>query len=155
MFVIDRQSEKTQDIFKRLCQEKKKTTIASVRLTKQKLLAFLATRYKATVAKVIVSYFDFSKSFDYESFIDEVEQLMNYRQDHLLKMAFSVYDYDQDHSICNLDLYTFLKVYEHDEQSFLHAFSQDLTTLQKAITEKRLRIGYDNADLKFKLLEVD
>ena len=54
IFVVDRQAEQTSDIFKKLCQEKKKTSVASVRLTKQKLQAYLATRYKATVAKVIV-----------------------------------------------------------------------------------------------------
>ena len=51
-------------------------------------LAWLSKRYKGPVAKIIGSFFDFSNHFDYDSFLDEIENLMNYKKETLLKMAF-------------------------------------------------------------------
>jgi hypothetical protein len=68
-------------------------------------------------------------------------------------MAFQVYDYDSDHSICNLDLYTFLKNYEHDEECFLKAYAPDIAKIEEAIKEKKIRVGFD--DVKFKLKDID
>lgn len=53
-FLIDRESQTTEEIFKRICKEKKKTLLSGVRLTKANLLAYLSRRYKATVARIIV-----------------------------------------------------------------------------------------------------
>ena len=52
-FVIERQSTVTEDLFKKICKEKKSKPITSARLTKGKLLAYLSRRYKGHVAKII------------------------------------------------------------------------------------------------------
>jgi hypothetical protein len=72
-FIIDRASTVTEDIFKKICIEKKKSQVSAARLTKSKLLAYLSRRYKGPVAKIIAQCFDFSTNFDYETFIEEVE----------------------------------------------------------------------------------
>ncbi len=133
-FVIDKSSNATsEDIFKKICKEKKKSHIAAARLTKVKLIAFLARRYKSSVAKIIVSMFDFSVNFDYESFIEEIENLINFKREVLFKIAFNIYDFNQDHYICSLDMYTFLKNYEHDDDCFFRAFAVDLTKIESII----------------------
>ena len=81
VFIIDRGSTATEDIFKKICTEKKKTQVTAARLTKSKLLAYLSRRYKAQVAKTIAQCFDFSTNFDYDTFIEEIEQLINFRRD--------------------------------------------------------------------------
>ncbi len=40
--------------------------------------------------------FDFSTNYEYESFIDVMETLMNFNVESMLKVAFKVYDYDSD-----------------------------------------------------------
>lgn len=97
---IDRTSAVTEEIFKKLCKEKKKSVVTAARLTKGKLLAYLSRRYKGPVAKIMATVFDFSNHYDYDTFIEEIEQLINFKKETLLKMAFQVYDYDQDHTIC-------------------------------------------------------
>ncbi len=92
--MIDKQSTLVEDIFRRICKEKKKTPVQNIRLTKGKLKAFLSQKYKGYVAQRVVQFFDFSTNYDYEKFIDEIENFLNYRRDTLMKMAFSIYDFD-------------------------------------------------------------
>ena len=99
----------------------------------------MSRRYKGYVARIIVQYFDWSNSFDYETFIDEVENFMNYKRDTLKKMAFQIYDFDSDHQICSLDLYTFLKNYEHDEECFFKAFSNDINKIESELDHRRVK----------------
>jgi hypothetical protein len=70
-------------------------------------------------------------------------------------MSFQIYDYDQDHYITSLDMYAFLKNYEHDEDCFLKAFAGDLALIEKAIEEKKVKLGLSNGEVKFKLREID
>lgn len=60
-----------------MCKEKKKTPIPGIRLTIGKLKAFLSVRYKGYIAQRIVQFFDFSTHWDYDKFIDEMENFMN------------------------------------------------------------------------------
>ena len=71
--IIEKSSPVTEDIFKKLCKERKKSIVSAARLTKGKLLAYLSRRYKGPVAKIIASFFDFSTNYDYDSFIEEME----------------------------------------------------------------------------------
>lgn len=82
-FVIDRTSALTEETFKKLCNVKKKSQVLAARLKKKHLVAYLNRRYKCQFAKQIVQYFDFSNNLDYDSFIEEVEQLINFKTDQL------------------------------------------------------------------------
>ena len=124
-------------------------------MTKGKLKAFLSQRYKGYVAQRIVQFFDFSTNFDYDKFIDEIETLLNLRSEVLLKMAFSIYDFDQNKFICELDLYTLLKTYEHDDDLFIKAYSSDISTLESAIAKKRGGRPQSKVEEAFKLKEID
>lgn len=80
-FVIKRDAPVCENAFKTLCQDKLKGQVTNSRLTKGKLIGFLAKRYKGNVAKLIAGYFDFAQNYNYEQFLDEIEQLLNFKQD--------------------------------------------------------------------------
>lgn len=83
-FLIERQAPETVDLFKRMCKEKKKQP----RLTKGKFLAYLSRRYKSHVAKIIAQFFDWRDHYELDSFSEELEQLMNFKKEKLMQMAF-------------------------------------------------------------------
>ncbi len=72
-----------------------------------------------------------------------------------MRMAFQVFDFNQDGYVCSFDLYTFLKTYEHDNELFLKAYSKDLIVLETELAKRRKRLGLDNADITFKLKDID
>jgi len=80
---------------------------------------------------------------------------MNFKQVTLQRLAFNIYDFDQDYSICELDLYTILKTYEHDDELFLNAYSPDISKIEAAISQKRVLKGLTNDETKVKLREID
>jgi hypothetical protein len=103
----------------------------------------------------VASYFDFRDHYDFDSFLDEIEIMINFKRDLLKKIAFQIYDFDSDHMICNLDLYTFLKNYEHDDDCLIKAYSCDLAVLSKHLQIKRNKLGLKDCEIKFKLKEID
>lgn len=103
----------------------------------------------------MVSIFDFSSGLDYNRYIDFIELLMNFKQQTLSKLAFNIYDFDQDNFICELDLYTIFKTYEHDDKLFIDAYSPDISKIEAAISKKRAQKGQSNDETKFKLREID
>ena len=44
-------------------------------------------------------------------------------------MAFQIYDFDQDHYVSDVDLFTLLKNNEKDDECFLQAFADDITSI--------------------------
>lgn len=42
----------------------------------------------------MVQIFDFSNNLDFSKFIESIEQIMNFRENVLYKLAFNIYDYD-------------------------------------------------------------
>ncbi len=110
-FVVDRSSSITQDIFREICKEQKKKIITTLRLNRSKLKAFLSQKYKGYIAHRMMSVFDFATNLDYDKYLDMIETLMNFKEQTLFKLAFSLYDFDQDNLICELDLYTLFKTY--------------------------------------------
>lgn len=89
----------------------------------------MSSKYKGHVARIIATYFDWRTNYDFESFLDEIESLINYKRDKLMQMAFRIYDFDSDQSICSLDLCAFLKIYKDDEVTFQQAYTKDLTKI--------------------------
>jgi hypothetical protein len=70
-------------------------------------------------------------------------------------MAFNIYDFDTDHFICELDLYTLFKTYEFEDEVLIKIYSSDLSLIGKAINKKKNSLGLSNDDGKFKLKEID
>lgn len=66
-----------------------------------------------------------------------------------------MFDFNQDGYICSFDLYTFLKTYERDNECFLKAYAKDLIVLESEIAKRRKRLGLENAEVTFKLKDID
>ena len=95
-----------------MCEIDKDVQIKSCRLKNRgQLKAFLAIRYKGHIAQRIVKFFDFRTAIDFDNFIDQIEVMMNQKNDNLFKMGFKIFDFDDDGVISELDLYAVLKVY--------------------------------------------
>ena len=48
-------------------------------------------------------------------------------------MIFNVLDYNQDSSVCQVDLFALMKFYESDDEVFIHSFSYDICKIVAAI----------------------
>ena len=60
---------------------------------------------------------------DFEYFIDVIEKVLNQHQEKLLKLAFNLFDYNNDRFICSLDMYAFMKQYDNEEYAlFVETF---------------------------------
>ena len=103
----------------------------------------------------MVQIFDFASGLDFNKYIDFIELLINFKQVTLQKLAFNIYDFDQDNFICELDLYTILKTYEHDDDLFISAYSPDISKIEATINKKRTERGQSNDEMKLKLREID
>ena len=129
--------------------------LTSLRLNKGTLKAFLSSKYRGYVAHRMVQIFDFASGLDFNKYIDFIELLINFKQVTLQKLAFNIYDFDQDNFICELDLYTILKTYEHDDDLFISAYSPDISKIEATINKKRTERGQSNDEMKLKLREID
>ena len=129
--------------------------LTSLRLNKGTLKAFLSSKYRGYVAHRMVQIFDFASGLDFNKYIDFIELLINFKQVTLQRLAFNIYDFDQDNFICELDLYTILKTYEHDDDLFLSAYSPDISKIEATINKKRTERGQSNDEMKLKLREID
>ena len=49
---------------------------------------------------------EFQNPQEFESYIELIEKIINFEPDRLFKMAFDVYDFNQDKLICELDTFT-------------------------------------------------
>ncbi len=58
---------------------------------------------------------DMNIPLEYEAWLDLLEQLMNTRADILKWMAFSVFDFNDDKAVCQLDMFAMMKLYENDD----------------------------------------
>lgn len=87
--------------------------------------------------------------------MEELEVMINFKRDLLKKIAFQIYDFDQDQHICNLDLYRILKDFKDDDECITNAFAPDLALIGKTIQDKKIRLGFKDSDLKFKLKDID
>lgn len=72
-----------------------------------------------------------------------------------MRMAFQIFDFNNDNYVCSFDLYTFLKTYEFDNELFVRAFAQDLILLESVLAKRRKHLGLENAEVTFKLKDFD
>jgi hypothetical protein len=70
-------------------------------------------------------------------------------------MCFEILDFDDDSIITELDLYAAFKIYEHEDEIFIKAFSQDLILLEEKIIEKKTGRGLRNTEVASKLTMIE
>ena len=80
---------------------------------------------------------EFSIAQDFHQYCDLIEKLLNTETDRLLRIAFDVYDFNQDKLICELDSYTNMQTFSDDDEVFLAAFSYDLCIIGETLDKRR------------------
>jgi len=80
-----------------------------------------------------------------------IEKLLNTETDRLLRIAFDVYDFNQDKLICELDSYTNMQTFSDDDEVFLAAFSYDLCIIGETLDKRRQNVGVNDYDHYTKL----
>lgn len=78
---------------------------------------------------------------DFDSYVEMLEKMLNFDRDRLMKIAFDIYDFNQDKLICELDTFTNLKIFNDDDDIFVQAFSYDFCLIGEALDNKRKSMG--------------
>jgi len=52
---------------------------------------------------------------DYEKWIDYIENLINQKSDLLRYMVFTVFDFNDDKAVCQLDMFALMKLYKKND----------------------------------------
>lgn len=74
----------------------------------------------------------------FEYFCEVFERFMNFNSEKIRKMVHSIYDYNDDRFICELDVYTFIKTYEEDNSDlFMDVYVNDVIKIIAAIQLKK------------------
>ena len=112
-------------------------------MTKGNLRAAISRRYKGAIAERIIKKFpEFHNAQDFDSYVDLIEKLINNDEtERLMRIAFDVFDYNQDRLVCELDVFTLLKSFHDDDEVFVEAFSYDLCILGEALDKRRKSLG--------------
>lgn len=76
-FVINKDDTLYQELFKKMCQEKKDSNVNRARLTKGKLKAYLSKKYKGKVAEKILQPMDLSVPLEFGQYCEMLEKFMN------------------------------------------------------------------------------
>ena len=113
----------------------------------------MSRKYKGRIAEKIVSLFssEMNVALDFTAWVDLLESLLNYKKDRLLRMSFNVFDFNEDNSVCQLDMFAIMKLYENDDEVFIKAYSHDICRIVAAIHRKQKSKGKENYDIKKRL----
>lgn len=117
-----------------MCQDK---NINRAKLTRGKFKAFLSTRYKGVIAEKIKTAFKnlFSAPMEFEFYCDLMERLLNpLDKNRILKIAHSIFDFNDDGRIDELDAYCFYTCFETENpEQFMDLYFEDLINIIRRI----------------------
>lgn len=63
--------------------------------------------------QMLTMYFNVPADFTF--FCDVMEKFMNTNYDKVRRMVHSIYDYNDDGLVCELDIYSFIKIFEAED----------------------------------------
>lgn len=78
---------------------------------------------------------------EFGPYCDMLERMLNMMPDRLKRIAYNVFDFNEDKFICQLDLYSMMKMQEFDDPVFVAAYSYDLCKLVTFLDNKKLEKG--------------
>jgi len=109
---LDRSDPALIKHFLAMCQDRQ---INRAKLTRAKFKAFLTIRYKGVIADKIKKYFNnyFRTPIDFEYFCDVFERFLNNLSiDRVQRLVHSIYDFNDDGKVDELDVYCFYTTFE-------------------------------------------
>ena len=86
-----------------------------------------------------------SGPLEFEEYVELIEKLLNETPEKLLRLAWTVFDFDEDKSLDELDMYSIMRTYEDDEEVFVNAFSYDLCTIAEELKKKQSAAGISDS----------
>jgi hypothetical protein len=138
-----------------MCQDKK---IDRAKLNRGKFKAFLSIRYKGVVAEKLKVAFKnmFSAPIDFEFYCDLIERLLNpLDKNRILKIVHSLFDFNDDGRIDELDAYCFYTFFETENpEQFMDLYFDDLIKIIGRIQKKRRDRGFENRDMDLKMKRI-
>lgn len=127
-----------QEHWLKLVGERDLKNVKKAKLTKKNLKAFLVGKYESVVAekilKVMMPAFKMNKEgkLFFEEFVRYLTDLINDQTDTLYKLAFAIYDFNDDNQICELDVVSFFKDREHPPD-LEQIYMKDITLIINAL----------------------
>ena len=93
---------------------------------------------------------------DFDFFCDIFEKLLSPSQlDRLLKLVHSIFDFNDDRLIDELDAYCFYCTYERESPDhFMLLFYDDWIRVIKRLQQKKIDKGYTNREIDMKLKKI-
>ena len=140
-----------------MCNEEKK--LKRARLTRAKLKIYLTDKYTGEIAEKIAKWCSamFNKNqkrdADFDMFCDYFDNLLANERYRLFELAFSIYDYNNNKLLCELDVVSFIKQWENFEM-LEQIFMKDLNLIIKTLTDKTKLKGCENRDAEVQLATV-
>jgi hypothetical protein len=139
-----------------MCQDK---NINRAKLNRGKFKAFLSIRYQGVVAEKIKTAFKnmFSgNAMDFEFYCDLIERLLNpLDKNRILKIVHSLFDFNNDGRIDELDAYCFYTSFETENpEQFMDLYFDDLMKIIGRIQKKRKDRGFENRDMDLKMKRI-
>jgi hypothetical protein len=75
--------------------------------------------------------------------------------DRVLRLVHSIFDFNEDRLIDELDAYCFYVTYEADNpELFLNIYYDDIIRIIERISKKKRDLGYENRDVELKLKRI-
>ncbi len=138
-----------------MCQDR---NINRAKLTRGKFKAFLSIRYKGVIAEKIKTNFKnlFSAPMDFDFYCDLMERLLNpLDKNRILKIAHSIFDFNDDGRIDELDAYCFYTCFETENpEQFMDLYFEDIINIIRRIQKKRKDRGFENRDMDLKMKRI-
>ena len=112
-YKLKRNDEALANKFMAMCNEEKK--LKRARLTRAKLKIYLTDKYTGEIAEKIAKWCSamFNKNqkrdADFDMFCDYFDNLLANERHRLFELAFSIYDYNNNKLLCELDVVSFIK----------------------------------------------
>jgi hypothetical protein len=98
----------------------------------------------------------FSAPMDFEFYCDLIERLLNpLDKNRILKIVHSLFDFNDDGRIDELDAYCFYTCFETDNpEQFMTLYFDDLIKIIGRIQKKRKDRGFENRDMDLKMKRI-
>jgi Ca2+-binding EF-hand superfamily protein len=103
-----------------MCREHKSCHIIRAKLSRGKLYHHLAKAFatiqnerpggKSFIAEKLSQSLDFTLPMDFNSFVDNIDTMINKDPQKLMKLAFSIFDFNGDGFIDEIDIYCVMKL---------------------------------------------
>ncbi|CAG9316929.1 unnamed protein product [Blepharisma stoltei] len=101
-----------------------------IKLSSENLKEYLLNRYPSEMVEAILKYFYLDK-YNFNKWLVEIEKIINYPDEKILKFCFDLYDFNKDNFICYHDAYCAMSA------DALKIFEKDVLKLREAMNTKK------------------